>query len=65
MREHEQRVKDLVLKEYTQFKHVYNKYSMRVLLVGYVHGLTDLGLYLFDAGEVTSYIEYLLEREEN
>lgn len=64
MREHEQRVKDLVLKEYTQFKDVYNKYSMRVLLVGYVHGLTNLGLYMFDAEEVTRYIANLLEREE-
>lgn len=65
MREHDQKVKDLVFKEYTQFKDVYNKYSMRVLLVGYVHGLTELGLYMFDPGEVTRYISHLVEREEN
>ena len=64
MREHEQKVKDLVLKEYTQFKGMYNGRGMRTLLIGYVHGLTELGLYMFDPGEVTSYIEYLLEREE-
>lgn len=63
MREHEHKVKVLVLKEYAQFKGVYNKHDMRVLLVGYVHALTELGLYMFDAIEVSSYIEHLLERE--
>ena len=63
MREHEQKVKDLVLKEYTQFKGIYNEHDMRTLLVGYVHGLTELGLYRFDAEEVTRYIAHLLERE--
>ena len=64
MREHEQKVKDLVLKEYTQFKGMYNGRGMRTLLIGYVHGLTELGLYMFDPGEVTRYISHLVEREE-
>lgn len=63
MREHEQKVKGLVLKEYTQFKGVYNKHDMRVLLIGYVHALTELGLYMFDPVEVTRYISHLVERE--
>ena len=46
MREHEQKVKDLVLKEYTQFKGMYNERGMRTLLIGYVHALTELGLYV-------------------
>ena len=65
MREHEQKVKDLLLKEYTQFKGIYNEHDMRVLLVGYVHALTELGLYMFDSGEVSRYISHLVEREEN
>lgn len=63
MREHEQKVKDLVLKEYTQFKGMYNERGMRTLLIGYVHALTELGLYMFDPGEVTRYISQLVERE--
>ena len=63
MREHEQKVKDLVLKEYTQFKGMYNGRGMRTLLLGYVHGLTELGLYRFDPGEVTRYISHLVQRE--
>ena len=63
MREHEQKVKDLVLKEYMQFKGMYNGRDMSTLLIGYVHGLTELGLYMFDPEEVTRYILHLLERE--
>ena len=64
MREHEQKVKDLVFKEYTQFKGLYNGRDMRTLLLGYVHGLTELGLYMFEPGEVIRYISHLVEREE-
>jgi len=63
MLEHQQKVKGLVLKEYTQFKGVYNEHDMRTLLVGYVHALTELGLYMFDPAEVSRYIAHLLERE--
>ena len=59
MRDHEQMVKDLVLKEYTQFKVMYNGRGMRTLLIGYVHGLIELGLYKFDPEEVTRYITHL------
>ena len=63
IREHEQNVKYLVLKEYAQFKGIYNERGMRTLLICYVHGLTELGLYMFDPVEVTRYISHLVERE--